>query len=367
MAEPQLQSSLGVVAQNSNRKDRSWNNGYLAFGKVLKVHAKRYTADVQLYGSSDTIMSSTSNEGVHSCRIGVGNAGVDGYFKKPYGEIVPIQKGSIVLIGFIRNTTKKPVILRVFHNITEEMGERNYNNILTSAYPVDSEEDLFRYTNISRIQDFVTMDGIGNFEVASHTKSFFVGINKKEIDEENFDYEDLSIRNPDGTVVKVDEVNSKPMKFLAVFRDKFLDGASNSLRVIIDSARTAFRLAKLQKSENKLSMFEIDQNGAIKLRRQLDTKSWQEDSKNYTEICITSDGNIEITLHGSKETSLKVTGAGLNIDTKDSVSVTAESDINLSSKSVSIKGDVEIIGSGKINGKRIAVEGDSTSDGASIN
>ena len=36
-AEPMLQSSLGRVANNSTKKDRSWNNGYLAFGKILKI------------------------------------------------------------------------------------------------------------------------------------------------------------------------------------------------------------------------------------------------------------------------------------------------------------------------------------------
>ena len=131
-AEPMLQSSLGRVANNSTKKDRSWNNGYLAFGKILKIHYKRNTADVKLLKMSDTLMSEVEQEGKHACRIAVQSAGVDKEFKEPYGEIIPLQKGMIVLVAFLKNTKEKPVIIRAFHDISEDDGAINYENILPS-------------------------------------------------------------------------------------------------------------------------------------------------------------------------------------------------------------------------------------------
>ena len=341
---PTLQSSLGNVVNSSIKSDRAWNMGSLCFGEVIKIHNKRYTADVRLYGGSTTISSSPTQEGSHSCRIGVTNAGFDSTFKKPYGEIIPIQKGSIVLVGFINNSKEKPVILRVFHNISEENGQYNNSNILSSTYTVADETELNRYLSISRIQDFKTIDGDGNFEISSHTKSFIVGINNKEIDEETFDYEDLSIKSPDRTTIGVDEENSRPLKFLAVFRDHFLDNKTNWLRVIINPLKTAFKIAKIQQLLNTLSEISIEENGTIKLRRQIDSKVFNE-SRDYSEITITEDGEIHLIVQGESQSSIKLNKNGLEIYTNGNILIDSDSDINLKSKSICLSGDVNISGS----------------------
>lgn len=328
MAEPVMQSSLGIIAKNSNKQERVNSLGTLAFGKVIKLHPKRYTADVQMYNSNDLLTSSSSIEGKYACRIGVGNAGYDKVLKKPYGEIIPIQVGSIVLVGFLKNTKEKPVILRVFHDITEDVGVNNSNNILPAQVLVTDETDLYRYLNITRIQDFMTMSGDGNIEVASHTKSFLVGINNKEIDEENFDFENLSVKDVNKITVNSGEGNSKPMKWLAVFRDNFVDNLSNWLRIIVDASKMSFKLAKQQRSENKLSLFEIDQEGSIRLRRQQDTVDF-EGSEKFTEVEVSANGSVSIKKVGDKVTTILVTDAGVSVTTDGNINLDSKQSINL--------------------------------------
>lgn len=321
MSEPVLQSSLGEVTSVKTQKDRNWNMGYLALGKVIRVHPKRYTADVQVLKASNTIMSAKDQEGRHACRIGVSNAGYSEKYKKPYGEIVPIQKGSIVLVGFLKNSKEKPVILRVFHDIGEELGESNYKNILNSAYASESDDSIDNYVNITPIQDFFRLDDEGNFEIGSHTKSFLVG-KERAMDDESFDFEDLQTKTSGQETVGVDEKYTTPKKYMAVFRDKFSDSLTNWLRIIVDAAKTSFRLAKLQQSENKSTYLEIDQDGAIRLRRQLDTKSF-EGSKEYSEICIGADGVFTFTSQKDKDSSTQ-----LQIQNGETFSITQSSGDN---------------------------------------
>ena len=345
MNGPRLQNSLGIVTKNSTRKDRTWNNGALALGEVVKVHSKRYTADVRLYDQNYTVMSSASNEGVNSCKICVRNAGYDSVLHKPYGEILPIQKGSIVLVGFIgTGNNRKPVIIGVLHDTKEDVGNINNRNILTSAYPVDDDSEKNRYTNVTRSQDFFTIDGVGNFEIFSHTRSFFAGINSKEIDDETFDYDRLSVRRPDGEVIGLSEKDSKPMKFIGVFRKFFDTMKADNLRFIIDSAKSSFRLAQLQTSGDKLSMFHVDETGKIHLKRQFDTASWNEDSTNHSDIIMENDGSIHVNVaFEGKTTSISITRNGIQLDSNGVITLNSDSDINLQG-SVELSGDLHVSG-----------------------
>lgn len=370
MNEPKLQASLGEVTSTKTKKDRNWNMGYLALGKVIRVHPKRYTADVQIFGTNDVVTSAKDQEGRHACRIGVSNAGYSELHKKAYGEIVPIQKGTIVLVGFLKNHKEKPVILRTFHDIGEELGENNLKNILNSSYEPDADDTINRYVNITSSQDFFMIDDNGNFEVASHSKSFLVG-KERALDDEFYDYEDLEVKNPDQTTISVDEEYSQPKKYMAVFRDNFKDSLTNWLKIIVDAARTSFRIAKLQQSENKSTYLEIDQNGALKVRRQLDTKSFedsqkyseftfdkkgkiqlkvQRDPQKYSEFTIDEEGKIQLQIQGDTKTvvTLNSDGTGLVIETEDPIKVTSDQDITLKSKTLNVSGD-----SININGNQV--------------
>lgn len=368
--KPQLQSGLGEVVSNKTSKDRNWNMGYLAMGKVIAVHMKRYTADVQILKSSDKHTSILSQEGKHACRICVRNAGFDTIHNKPYGETLPLQVGSLVLVGFLKNSQDQPIIISVLHDISEEIGENNASNILPTQYDEDIDDELPSYTSISNIQDFIHVDMEGNFEIASHTKSFIVG-KEQAMDDEMYDFENLSVKNPDRTTIHVEEKYSMPKKYMAVFRDNFVDNLTNWLKIIVDSAKTSFRLVKLQQSDNKSTLLELDENGTIRVKRQLDTKSF-EDSTQYSEMSISSDGivNIQTVGEGKTEIVINPSGGEMTINTTARTKINANQSVDITSKSVNINADklnvnsqTDLVGTSRVNGKKIIVEGDKDTDG----
>ena len=341
-----LQSGLGVVAPNSNKVDRTWTNGSLVIGKVIKVHHKRYTADVQIYGSSQSYGSSYNNEGCNACKILTPYAGYNISAGKPYGEIIPIAEGSIVLIGFIDNGSinRTPVILGMLHDAFEDIGRINPKNILPSAYPLVSDIEKYRYTKITRSQDFITVDGIGNFELFSHTRSFIAGVNNRVIDEETFDYDDLSIRDVNGDLISAPEEDSEPMKFLAVFRKNFKREILDNLRLIVDAAKTSFKLMKIQNSVEKMSMIYISESGTIRIKRQLDSHKTSEDSTHYSEIVLHDNGGIKLShVCPDKSTTVVIDDNGIGINSEGSISVTSDKDITL-------KGDVILDGNLSVSG-----------------
>lgn len=364
--QPQLQSSLGEVTKTKTTADRVWNMGSLALGVVTKVHTKRYTADVRIYGTNDKFTSGHDKEGRYACRIGVGNAGYDEEFKRAYGEIVPIRKGAIVLVGFLQNNKDRPVILRVFHNTSEDNDVNNFNNILDSLYNTKGERLVDCLVKISPIQDFMYLNRDGDLEIASHTKSFMVAT-QRELDFENYDFEDLSLKDEDNKTVTMNEkYSARPLKAMLSFRSSFTDSVTNWLKIMVDSAKTSFRVARLQQAENKSTIIEITEKGDINLRRQLDTKSF-EGSKKYTEVSINSDGTIDIQVSGDKLTKLKIDGSGVSLDTTSSVKLSSEEDITLKSETLNANHtNIVFNGHMTLNSKRVAVQGDSTSDGATI-
>lgn len=395
--KPQLQSSLGDIASTKNKKERSWNNGYMAFGQVLKVYPKRYTADVMIFHTHDKIRSLGTEEGRHSCKIGVGSAGFSELHGRPYGEICPLHAGDIVLVAFLKNTKEHPVIIGVFHNTSEDLGDSNYRNILNNYHSTETAGDIENYLSISPIQDFKFIDHFGNIEIASHTKSFFVA-KEKGIDDEGFDFEDLSVKSnttrkqreespdsintkyggknykyynrdmteeekkmrPLSETVHVEEKYSKPKKYLLCFRDSFYDSVTNWLKLIVDAAKTSFRLIKFQQDTNTSTMFELDEFGTVKLKRQLDSRKLfdpkveqtadnmgQNPSKVFSEISMLADGTIIVqTLDKTnpQETKdgtmpyptttivIEPMGGNVVLQTKSAMMVSAEKGINFSSK-----------------------------------
>lgn len=352
---PRLQSSLGEVTSVKTKKDRNWNMGYLAIGKVLRVHPKRYTADVQIYGDNDFAASTRDQEGRHSCWIGVGNAGYDDKFGASYGQISSIKAGTIVLVGFIRNLGDKPVIIKVFHNTEEELGEDNLKNNLDSKYQSATDGAMHSSVNVMPNQDFMHVDDDGDFEIASHTKSFIVG-KERFMDDEYYDFENLSVKNKNRQAVTVEEKYSKPKKYMAVFRDNFADNVTNWLKLIIDSAKTSFRLAKLQQEANQSTYMELDQEGTFRLRRQLDTKAFGEATQ-YADLSMDKTGKTELmftaqTPNGEVSTTtitVHSDGTGITVKTTDNIKVETDKDIDINCQNMRVNGGSSI----KMNAPRI--------------
>lgn len=345
---PRFQAALGDVKSVKTQADRTWNNGQLVVGKVLTVHPKRYTADVQIFGTNNLSCSGRGNEGRYACRIGVGSAGFSEKYGRSYGQMMPIRKGAIVLVGYIQNLDNQPIILKVLHNASEEVGEDNFKNNLYSKYMSHIDGDFSDYINVTSAQDFMTMNEEGDFEIASHTKAFIVG-KERMMDDETYDFENLSAKDSNRNTLSADERYSKPKKYMAVFRDNFADNLTNWLKLIIDSAKTSFRLAKLQQESNTSTYMELDEEGTFRLRRQLDTKSFGQATK-YADLSMDSTGKTELAFTSSTQdgnaTTTTITvhsdGTGVTIKTTDNIKVETDKDIDVSCQNLNINGGSSI-------------------------
>ena len=71
--------------KTSTASDRTNNMGFIAVGKVIAVHPKRYTADISLNNESTKNTSSDSNQGENAAPITVSMAGFSNRHSAPYG------------------------------------------------------------------------------------------------------------------------------------------------------------------------------------------------------------------------------------------------------------------------------------------
>lgn len=377
----QTQANLGRWFSNSTENDRVWNLGLIAIGEVTKVHPKSYTADVTLKGSGNRLVGAKESEGKYSCRISTSFAGFSEKYEAPYGDIVPIQEGDLVYIGFFNNCEATPVILGRLHNIGEKVGSPNYHNILPESYLANAKA-ITEYLHITPIQDYRKIDEKGNFEISSHTKSFIIG-KEGNLNDETFDYENLTVKYPtdksgigavpgsyetpeleSGTsvakkTIHVKESQSKPKKYLAVFRDKFEDTVTNWLRIFIDAGKSIFRIIQSRRNNSGLSVssgtgtatvIEIDKNGAFRIRRNLDTYKYKDgkptmvESQHYSDVCVNKDGSIIVTsvnkngtandFGETPKTVMKIDGSTgkITVSTTNKLNISASQGINMTSK-----------------------------------
>lgn len=381
----QFTSGLSKWFDNSSPLDRVWNLGLIAIGMVTKVHPKRYTANVTLTGSGNRLEGSRDLEGNFACRICTSFAGFSEKYEAPYGEILPINEGDLVVVGFFNNNSATPVILGRLHDISESIGVPNYKNILPEYYLEDSTA-ITDYLHISPIQDFKKIDEKGNFELSSHTKSFIVG-KEGNLNEESFDYENLSVKYPtdksgisaapgsfgnddatDTTIgsakktIHVASNQSRPKKYLAVFRDKFEDAATNWLRIFIDAGKSIFKIiqSKRTSTDGGLStssgggtatVIEIDSSGRFRVRRNLDTYKYKGvESQHYSEVQVGTDGSIFVlnTSQGKNNPNMtmKIDGntGKISVVTVDKLNITAKKDIKIQSEE-----NIKLTAAGKVS------------------
>jgi hypothetical protein len=325
-----LQSSLGGISR-FERKDHKMD-GALYVGKVTKVHHKHHTADVVLLEHKDQIVGSNVNEGISACKILERHAGWDSEFESFYGDSTPIQVGEIVVVGFLNNYKARPIILGTLHELENE------KNPFPEEYPLDEleQEQKFAHLSITRTQDYKLINGNGEIELAHHSKAFMVA-SERDIDDskDGFDYANLSVKNKlTNEVVGVPELKRPflPLDFLISLRDSFSKTA-NFLKLWVSAKTGEFRLSKI-KADNTLTTTEIDEDGAFKVTRQLDSNV-RGKSNNYSSVSLQSSGEIKIlrSINGT-DTIISIGSSGeISISTKNSVNLSSSKEIDISSSS----------------------------------
>ncbi|MNW28260.1 hypothetical protein D3C74_50820 [compost metagenome] len=298
MTDMRLQSSMGRVQENY-RPDMNMG-GSFSVGKVVKVHHFSGTVDVEIVNSRDMISSSTENKGKYAARVMTQGAWFDETGKQKYwGRIEPMAEGSLVVLGFLDGMKSRPVIFGQLHR-----GD-NPENVLPSQYPLKEKQAGFHRREALKSlcvypsMGYSKVDGEGNMEFVTSSKSFFAAYNTSMDAEVNmtdghdsFDHEHLSeINKKTGNVFETDVPESQtPMKFLFVHRDAFT--GSNRRTKIFISEKGMVRTTR-DNDDGKLSYTELREDGTLRVRRQLDDSDHGE-GENNTELTITPAGELSV-------------------------------------------------------------------------
>jgi len=360
-----LQSSLGKMEQE-NRKDVNMG-GYTALGRVIKVHHKHNTADVKLIRFNDVLMGSTENEGRYACKILVNSAVYNQKLDKSSGVVEPMVVGQLVIVAFIDNMKTQPIIIGSMHRMDAP------ENMLTTRYPVDESDvrEAHKYLRVFPSQDYLKVDGMGNMEIATHSKTFFVFTEDGADDAHmSFDFENLTEKDKKTkkTITMEDFLYRNPKDFLMVFRDNWEDDLTTWTKLFV--RKDGLLRVTRDKRDGKLTYMSLDVDGQLKLRRQLDSHE-HESGSSYSEVGVDVDGTAYLKSSGtSGETSVKVDTGGrvtiknskvtitisadgtTKIDTENCI-INSKSPISLS-KHVVVNGDLLV--TGNVGCKRLGAE-----------
>lgn len=323
--KPPIVSQPHLGREFTNYKPQENIGGYLALGKVLEVHHKNGTVDIEIVGTGDVIMSSDTNEGRFGARMATNSAHFNSENLTSSGTSNPVQKGQLVILAFLDGMKHEPIIIGTLHNTWE-----NTNNVLSNKYPLQVDDNRRDYReamktlNVHPSQFYTKVDGDANVEV-SHPCGTFFSMGSDVLDDKagGYSHDNLSEQDPirGGTRRGLNDATKRPVNVLFNHQSYTVsyDSPTAHTKVFIDALGT-MRLSR-DVSDGALSYWELERTGKFGFRRQTDS-SVRAQGQDYTEMSVGTDGAFSLSQQ-------KVLNKG-----KDDQSLTA------SSLSVSVTGAI---------------------------
>lgn len=306
--------NTGIVTQpglgTPERNYRPGSNmaGQLKLGKVIKVHHYNNSVDIQLVKSGHIISSNPDVKGRYAPRQLSDTAHYDETTMSYSGSVKPLQEGQLVIVGFLDNSIKQPVILGSMYNNTD----RNQNPLLDeypvdpNRGPVDEVREGLKTLNIYPSQMYTKVDGIGGIEISHPSKSFLkIDADEPDISDEHdtFDHDNLSEKHKatNETIAAKKEITAFSPEFLFVHRTSFDNDDTTWTKTFIDKFGT-LRFTR-DPNDGTLSYLELEENGSIRAKRQIDDNI-RGNAQNTSEVLIENTGKIELTrdLNGQEST-----------------------------------------------------------------
>lgn len=283
----QLQPHLGKLQEVYKPEEQM--GGYLSLAKVITVHQKRNTVDVQIIKSNDIIGSSIQNEGKFGAKVLVSTAHFSNTTNTSSGVIEPIQEGQLVVLAFLDSLKNEPIIIGSFHNTWTPN-----NNILTNNYPLYPDKTTYdrreanKYLRVFPAQGYYRVDGMGGVEYSLPSKTFikvdteyYSSISDKHLSTDHKDLEEKDIFHNYSTKSGRMVETQSPVRMLLVHRTSYDDNTTTWTKGFIDTDGR-FRLTRDNRDDN-LTYTEMTPEGKYILRRQLDSPIHGEGQK-YSQI-----------------------------------------------------------------------------------
>lgn len=304
------------------------DSNQLFLAKVIAVHHKNNTVDLQIVKTNDIISSSENSEGRFGARVATSSAHFNGNSLTSSGVVEPMQEGQLVILAFLYGFKSEPIVLGSFHNIWETT-----SNVLTDRYPLKPESSLehlreaLKYLRVTPSQLYHKIDGVGAVEFSHPSKTFMVL--DPDFDEEvsdshkSFDHNNLSEIDPVTGEVRSAKTEETlfPVKFMLSHRSSFEDEDTTWTKLFID--RTGeFRLTR-DTNDDRLFYINLKENGDFLLRKQMDSSSHGE-GKDFTELSINDKGSLDISrVKDNRETKVSIGDNGEIVLRRDDGTVTS--------------------------------------------
>lgn len=290
------QSSLGSEFRRLYNEDTNLNKMILA--RVINVNYRYNTVDVQAIDSGMTINKS-GQDGRFAAKLPIefGGRTADG---KPFGQVTPIEVGSMVLVGFVNNHKSKPIVISVYNSADEEyeLGRAPFSRVdpRDESLKQQANHKFTVYPSLT----YEDIDGNGNRTMTFPGKSFLT------IDGDTL--EDMSGVTDDGDGYGYDQLDSshyysgeliEPKSGMAptiLFRhvgDRYNDEGEiiedpHALMLYINPDGT-YRTSIVNKDEDWKTYTELDADGNYTIRRQNDSKGVGKGDE-YHELSVGKEG-----------------------------------------------------------------------------
>lgn len=329
-----LQPHLGRVFDNY--KPTSDMFGVLTLAKVIKVHHKSNTVDIQFIKRKGALTSDSGNEGKQGVRVLTQSAHYEQNSMSPSGVVEPMLLGQIVVVSFLDGDKNKPIILGSIHNTTS-----SGKNILTKDYPLHPADTLKKlqeankYLKVFPSQFYTKVDGVGGVEVSHPSRAFLkIDAHDEELDDGYlaYEHEDLTETNPvTGATIGARLSETQPSAKILFSHVSAVDDGTrertedeeeyvglvqltrDTWTKIFISEEGLLRFTR-DNNDDKVSYVEFDPKGRIKIRRQQDD-SVQGFGYNNSELVLGEDGEISLIRNTENQ--------------KTEITITKEEEINI--------------------------------------
>ncbi|MDP4224909.1 MAG: hypothetical protein Q8910_00870 [Bacteroidota bacterium] len=332
VTQPHLGKRKEVYKPESNMQ------GYMAIARVLRIHHKNSTADVQIINTGDVFSCGTDKQGKYAPLICTTDAGYDKTSMTSWGTIEPIIEGQLVVLAFLDHSKSKPIILASVHDT-----ENIIKNVLPSLYPLDTTESTQRkearkHLKVFPSQLYHRVDGDGGVEISHPSKTFLKmdtdPYNVIDDSHDGFDHERLSEMDPVTSQVRCGktEETSFPLNILFSHRTSSVDEDTTWTKAFL-SKDGMLRLTR-DNRDGKLSYFEVGKSGGMKMRRQMDSATHNSGNL-ISEVKVNEDGSCTMSVTspmGSSSINVTNNSMSLNHPTGSYISMDKDGNIMIHSK-----------------------------------
>lgn len=269
MAQPRFQAGLGT------KWDRAYKEGTnvstIVLAQVIKVNYKYNSVDLMLLRHKEVLQNSYMTEGKFSAKLPMEFGGRNIY-GKPYGEINPIQVGTVVLIGFIESDKSQPVVLGVYadNDVANKLSRVPFSS--ADATDKDLQQIMNQKFKIYPSLTYENVDGKGNRTVSFTGKTFLAmsadisGNSDLSDDGHGTAYENL------GASYYSDKELIEPVEGRApeiLFKHQSVE--DNHVFMLNIQQDGTFRTSQVDKTSDWRTYFEMTKDGEIKLKKQFDS------------------------------------------------------------------------------------------------